>query len=494
MKSKKRGIALLLCALMTIMSVSVFAADNEDIMAAMNENITSANVKMTMEMGVSKISDELKTVFGVTGDVPKMSADYDMALKASEDELVMQMAMLAVVKIAGMADTNVEAYMDMDMRDAENPKMKYITKTDAFDKYIVMDYNDIPGAEAMLESLASYSPEKIKEMNEKLAEILPDKEFVLEDGVYTMTITEEEMKAAVKDMMTVMEDVFVQIFKGAKEMTGAAEGSDEELAAEFKETADQWFAALEGVKLFADDAVVVKATMDDDKHLATMDIEINLATNLNELIAAVKPLLETAVPDTADLTEEEKTALEEQKKAMDDQIAKITKENSDVEAYLKLSMEMSNVNGEVTVTFPELTDENSVDMKDLMIDESKINVLFNGIRVQFDDVEPIIEGERTLVPLRKFCNVIGITDENIGFEDGVITIKNGETTLVLTIDEIDVTKTVGETTETIKLDVPATIKNDRTLVPLRFVSENFDCNVTFEPIEGSTGSIISITK
>lgn len=194
------------------------------------------------------------------------------------------------------------------------------------------------------------------------------------------------------------------------------------------------------------------------------------------------------------MTEEEKTALEEQKKAMDDQIAKITKENSDVEAYLKLSMEMSNVNGEVTVTFPELTDENSVDMKDLMIDESKINVLFNGIRVQFDDVEPIIEGERTLVPLRKFCNVIGITDENIGFEDGVITIKNGETTLVLTIDEIDVTKTVGETTETIKLDVPATIKNDRTLVPLRFVSENFDCNVTFEPIEGSTGSIISITK
>ena len=494
MKSKKRGIALLLCALMTIMSVGVFAADNDDIMAAMNEDVTSANMKMTLEMGVGKISDELKTVLNIEGDVPKMSADYDMAMNFSEDELVMQMAMLAVVKITGMADTNVEAYMDMDMRDAANPKLAYITKTNAFDKYITMDYSDIPGAEAMIESLKSYSPEKVKEMNAKLAEILPEKEFVLKDGVYTMTITEKEIKAAAKEMMAVMEDVFVQIFKGAKEMTGAAEGSDEELAAEFKETADKWFAALEGVKLFAEDAVVVKATMDDDKHLATMDIEINLATNLNELITAVKPLLETAAPDVADLTEAEKAVMEMQKKAMDEQIAKITKEISDVEAYLKLSMAMSNVNGEVTVKFPELTNENSISMKDLMIDETKINVLFNGIRVQFDDVEPVIEEGRTLVPLRKFCNVIGITDENIGFENGVITIKNGDTTLVLTIDETNVTKTVGETEENIKLDVPATIRNDRTLVPLRFVSENFDCNVMFEPIEGSTGSVISITK
>ncbi len=497
MKKARKGIAFLLCALMIVLSVPAFAAADDDIKAAMNENITSADIVMNLEMGVQKMSNELKTVFGITTEeLPLMSADYDMALKASEDQLIMQMAVTALVKATGIPDTSVEVYADMDLSDSENPKMQYITKTNGYDKYIVMNESDFPGYEQMLESLKAYTPEKMQEINKKLEEILPEKEFVLENDVYTMTFTEEELKKAAKDSMLVLEDVLLPIFVGTKDMISATEASDtavtDEMRTQYQEQVEKWAEALDSVKLFAEDALVVSATLDDEKHLNTMDISMNLATNLNEVITAVSPLIETPQMDTENLTEEEKSVLEEQKKETDEFIASITKEISDVEASLKLSMEMSNVNGDVTVTFPTLTEENSISMKDFMIDDSKINVLYNGVRVQFDDVEPIIEGDRVLVPLRKFCNVIGISDENIGFENGVITIANGDTTMVLTINETAVTKTTGDQTETIELDVPATILNDRTLVPLRFVSENFGHLVTFTPIEGKTGSIITI--
>ncbi|MBP3360701.1 MAG: copper amine oxidase N-terminal domain-containing protein [Clostridia bacterium] len=484
MKKMRKYIALLLSVMTAAMSVNVLAASDDDIKAAMTESITSANMKMTMEIGIEKISDEMKEVFEITGDeLPAMSADYDIALKGAADSLVMQMAMNAVVKMTGEPDVDIETYMDMDMSDKNAPKLVYIMKSPDTDKYMVMDYSRIPGYDQLIDSMTAYSPEKIKEINEQIYSAVPDKKFKEKDGVYTMTFTEKEIKDVIESMMLNMEDLMLSTI--AVSVSSAVEGEEvstgeitDEMRSKYEEEVKKWVGALKDVQFFADDAMVITASMDDDKHLKTMGVEINFDTNLYKVIKAVSPII-----DDMDETEETKAFIES-----------VTEKNSDISAYLKIDMDISNVNGDVKVEFPKLTEDNSIYLEDMMIDETKINVLYNGIRVKFDDVEPVIENDRTLVPLRKFCNVIGISDENISYEAGVITIKDGRTTLVLTIDDDEVKKTVGDKTETVKLDVPATIRNDRTLVPLRFVSENFSCKVEYEKLEDNPGSVIYINS
>lgn len=481
MKRMKKYIAMLLCVMTASMSVNALAASDDDIKAALTESITSANMKMKMEMGLEKISDDLKEAFGITGDeLPSMSADYDIAMNASEDNLIMQMAMTAAVKMTGVPDGEIEAYMDMDMSDEKAPKFVYITKSADYDKYMVMDYSSVPGYEQLLDSMNTYSPEKLKEINDNIYAAVPDKKFKEKNGVYTMTLTDEEVKSVFESMMLNMEDVMIPVMSVVSTAQVTEEISDDfqitdEMRGEYEADVKKWLEALKGVQIFGKDAVVISASMDDDKHLKTMGFELKLDTNLYELMGAVSPLIEDMDEETEEF------------------IKALKKDSSDITAYLKMDIDMSNVNGEVDVTMPELTEDNTIRLEDMMIDEEKINVLYNGIRVKFDDVEPIIENDRTLVPLRKFCNVIGISDENITYEDGVITIKNGDTTLVLTIDNDKVQKTVGEVdTETIELDVPATIRNDRTLVPLRFVSENFNCQVEYEKLEDNPGAVIYI--
>ncbi len=111
--------------------------------------------------------------------------------------------------------------------------------------------------------------------------------------------------------------------------------------------------------------------------------------------------------------------------------------------------------------------------------EGIIEVVVDGTQVEFDAAPFIDENNRTLVPIRALCVALGIADENVAFSDGVVTIKGeakGEScTISLTIgSNVAMVNGVGEV-----LDTAAQIVNDRTFVPLRFVTETFDCHVLF---------------
>ena len=104
-----------------------------------------------------------------------------------------------------------------------------------------------------------------------------------------------------------------------------------------------------------------------------------------------------------------------------------------------------------------------------------ISVVINDKPVEFGDVAPqIIEG-RTMVPLRAIFEALNATVE---WDDVTKTVKSakGETTISLTIGENKLIKN-GEAKE---LDVPAQIVDSRTLVPVRAISEAFDCKVDWE--------------
>ena len=86
------------------------------------------------------------------------------------------------------------------------------------------------------------------------------------------------------------------------------------------------------------------------------------------------------------------------------------------------------------------------------------------------DVNPYIENGRTLVPLRFVSNSLG-QDVKWNGKDRTVTVSIGDVRMVYTIDSTAVRVTAADRTTTIHSDVPARIKDGRTFVPIRILSE-----------------------
>ena len=105
--------------------------------------------------------------------------------------------------------------------------------------------------------------------------------------------------------------------------------------------------------------------------------------------------------------------------------------------------------------------------------KDKIDVFYNDEIINFD-VEPVIENGRTLVPLRAIFETMGCA-VYYSAKDGKQTVsaRRANDNLLITIGE----NKMYFNGEEKALDVPAKITEGRTLVPLRAISEAFDCEV-----------------
>ncbi len=113
--------------------------------------------------------------------------------------------------------------------------------------------------------------------------------------------------------------------------------------------------------------------------------------------------------------------------------------------------------------------------------ENEITVTVNGSSVAFDQ-PPVIENDRTLVPLRAIFEALG-AEVDWNDETRTVTAEKNDVKISLTIDNAYMK--VGE--ENVKLDTPAKIINDRTMVPVRAISEAFMCDVQWD---GDTRQVI----
>lgn len=102
-----------------------------------------------------------------------------------------------------------------------------------------------------------------------------------------------------------------------------------------------------------------------------------------------------------------------------------------------------------------------------------IEVIVDNKVIEFDVTPTIVEG-RTLVPLRGIFESLNITPRWDGQNRRVLVDGNG-VNMVLPIDS---NKAVINN-KSIDLDVPATIVNDRTMVPARFISEACGADVSW---------------
>lgn len=119
----------------------------------------------------------------------------------------------------------------------------------------------------------------------------------------------------------------------------------------------------------------------------------------------------------------------------------------------------------------------------------KITVTLNGLPIEFPQ-DPVIYDGRTLVPLRKIFESLGAKVDWIA-ETKTIISQKGNKRITMQIDnnvmriDDDITDTVAERTEI--LDVPAMLINGSTLVPVRAISNGYDCGVDWN---GETRTVI----
>ena len=109
------------------------------------------------------------------------------------------------------------------------------------------------------------------------------------------------------------------------------------------------------------------------------------------------------------------------------------------------------------------------------IDISDIGVYIDGAEVDFPDTKPYISNSRTLVPARFVVEQLGasITWDN---DTGTVSIDKGADSITLTIGSME----MGRNGVSSTMDVAPVITDSRTMVPLRFVSEQFGVVVEWD--------------
>ena len=107
-------------------------------------------------------------------------------------------------------------------------------------------------------------------------------------------------------------------------------------------------------------------------------------------------------------------------------------------------------------------------------EEKDITVFINEQQLLFD-TNPVLEQGRTLVPLRVIFESLGATIDWID-ETQTAVAKKDDTEIRISIDDINMQKNG----ETVVLDVPARMVNDRTMVPVRAVSEGLGAKVDWD--------------
>lgn len=104
-----------------------------------------------------------------------------------------------------------------------------------------------------------------------------------------------------------------------------------------------------------------------------------------------------------------------------------------------------------------------------------IPVFVQGMKPDFD-VPPIIENGRTLVPFRAISEALGA---EVSWDPATrtVTVAKDDIVVKLTVDSIEATVNG----KTVQLDVPAVVRSNRTLVPLRFLSEALGAYPEWDP-------------
>jgi len=111
--------------------------------------------------------------------------------------------------------------------------------------------------------------------------------------------------------------------------------------------------------------------------------------------------------------------------------------------------------------------------KKIVLQLDNQNASANGVQHKLD-VKPYLKDGRTMVPLRFIIEALGAKVDWLESEQKITVNLNGNT-IVLWVGRYE----AKINNNIVYLDVPALVSNDRTVIPIRFVSENLKLKVDF---------------
>ena len=126
---------------------------------------------------------------------------------------------------------------------------------------------------------------------------------------------------------------------------------------------------------------------------------------------------------------------------------------------------------------PMVIFEDNSKLEELKEKPDIVTVVLDGQTLQFPLQDPVIIDGRTLVPMRTIFEALGAEVEWID--------ENGVQSIVATTEDTTINMTINSDKfyvngEEKQLDVPAQLINDKTLVPIRAISESLGCYVGWD--------------
>ena len=480
----KRIIALLTMFAM-LLSFTAVSADNgidEKFWQLMNTQMTDGNVKMKMQLSSdSPMFDMLGTEGAAVKGLLNSSVDYDLNAVANHEQTKLQadgrMMFNSGAELYGIPSFGFDIWANMDIENLDNIQYFLIMKIVGEsmeqyfgDKYVVMDYTKIPGFKEIIKGLAElgfFNKEKVEEIASDIIDEQQLMEFiermyegidinpVYADGKYSVIMGDAEVKSLFVNLFNNLVNLLVEL----------SEGEIESELADIEE-AKALLAPIANVQLFDNERGIVIEVSEDGK---VMHMEINLVTNLYELSAAFDPAGTSA-------------------SGMDEAMF-------DLRISLVADANVTPLPEGYAVQYPVLDGSNSIDLFSSqyggeisfeMIEAAQssddvIEIVYNGNVVELEN-KPMIINDRTFVPFRRLANMLGIDDEHIGYDEATqkVYLKSGDIEIEMYIGS----SVVYVNGEMKVLDVPAFTCNDRTYIPVRFVSEMFGKAVGYEEVNG----------
>lgn len=219
-----------------------------------------------------------------------------------------------------------------------------------------------------------------------------------------------------------------------------------------------------------------------DKLMEAVQTE-NGELNQEKLQEALKEMLQHMKQNgKANKADSEKEAKEMVKQKLQMEIQSGTATEQNVEFLVTLKLEDDEDDDALKAVETALEDQSDSDkLYDLLSkvyqkkgDTEKVKVYVGGKQPNFD-VTPFIENGRTMIPIRAVSEALGA---NVTW--------NGETqTVVISKDGITIELPIGSNAIKVNgveqvIDVPASITDNRTVVPIRFISEFLGHQVDFD--------------
>lgn len=167
-------------------------------------------------------------------------------------------------------------------------------------------------------------------------------------------------------------------------------------------------------------------------------------------------------------------------RTVDSKSSSVWYNGKEIDSQMEINKLSKIISGEIHYRYSSLiSNKNLYNLIKKRYENDEISVYIGNEKINFEDA-PVIENNRTLVPLRGIFEKLGAV---VGWNNNVVTAKKENVIISIEIgsNEMKVNDRV------VKLQAPAQIRNNRTFVPLRAVSEAFNKDVSWDGVKRVIG-------